>query len=164
MIKNINIYTNLYENISYICLNDNYHISLNKQLFICSQHVTTTYITIVHPNDIYKNNFSKFCCKYLDQNPTCDITFSSYNLVDTLTNSKEEQIFSKDSLVNKNFINKHINHNRGLVWRKSLYNLIEPSNNLEEIEQNNYNFWLRCIENNMNIINISEIPLFSIYK
>ena len=33
----------------------------------------------------------------------------------------------------------------------------------DEIEQNNYNFWLKCVENNMNIICISEIPLFSTY-
>jgi hypothetical protein len=50
-----------------------------------------------------------------------------------------------------------------MVFRKSLYNLIEPFNNLEEIENNNYNFWLKCVENNLNMINISETALFSIY-
>jgi hypothetical protein len=68
-------------------------------------------------------------------------------------------------LLNKYFVSKNIIDNRGIIWRKDLYLMIEQEEKLDDILEdmayNNYNFWLKCVENNLNMICISEIPLFT---
>ena len=192
LVKNIKIYMKLYDNIDFILLDVDY-ITLEEEIFASAKNVQTSYITIVNPNDIYKKNYSKTCIKELDNRPNCDITFTSYNCIDKVTNNKTEQIFSKDLLINKLFIENNLVDNRGIVWRKDIYDYIENidlnsesnSNNnrilLEEEQENqenqenqekqkqqeethNINFWTKCVENHMNMINISDLPLFSIYE
>ena len=117
--------------------------------------------------DNFSTDYSLLGIQKLDSQPQCDITFSSYNKIDKKTNKIEEQIFPKEMLLNKYLVNKNIIGNIGLIWRKDLFNLIENETeiNLEDInidiEYDNYNFWLKCVENNLNMICISDYPLFS---
>jgi hypothetical protein len=159
-IKNIESYMNLY-NIFHICLDYDYVLSDNQKLYFSVKNINTQYLTIVNPKDNYHNSYSKICIDKLDFEPNCDITCSSYNLFDK-SNNIFEQIIKKNTLLNKSIISKNIIDNRGITLRKDLYYIIEPFDNLEEIEDNNYNFWIKCVENNMNMICISEIPLLSI--
>jgi hypothetical protein len=158
----INNYIELYKNIDFIYLND--ENTLNKQLYFSVKYSTTPYITIVDLNDIYHSSYSNIGINKLDNYCNCDITFTSYYVMDNNEN-RIEQIYPKDMLLNKYFVSKNIIDNRGIIWRKDLYLMIEQeeelNDNLEDITYNNYNFWLKCVENNLNMICISEIPLFT---
>ena len=158
----INNYIELYKNIDFIFLDDEF--TLNKQLYFSVKYSTTPYITIVVLNDIYHNSFSNIGITKLDTSYNCDITFTSYYVMYNNEN-RIEQIYPKDMLLNKYFVNKNIIDNRGIIWRKDLYLMIEQEekldNILEDMTYNNYNFWLKCVENNLNMICISEIPLFT---
>ena len=137
---------------------------MNKQLYFSVKYSTTPYITIVDLNDIYHNSYSNIGINKLDTSYNCDITFTSYYVMDNNEN-RIEQIYPKDMLLNKYFVSKNIIYNRGIIWRKDLYLMIEQEEKLDDILEdmayNNYNFWLKCVENNLNMICISEIPLFT---
>ena len=159
--KNIQKYMEVYENISYIFLNEPYYINDNKKIYLSYKNTSSLYITIVNPKNIYENKYSLISLQKLDLQPTCDITVSSYNLISKL-NGILKQSFPINILMNKNFVNKNICTNSGIIWRRDLYPLIEPLDDLEEINENTYNFWVKCVENNMNMICVSELPLLTI--
>ena len=159
--KNIQKYMEVNDNISYIFLNENYFINDNTKIYLSYKNTSTSYVTIVDPKHMYENNYSTVGIQKLDLHPTCDITISSYNLFSKL-NGNLKKCFPINMLMNKNFVNKNICTNSGIIWRRDLYPIIEPLDDLEEINENTYSFWVKCVENNMNMICMSELPLLSI--
>jgi hypothetical protein len=159
----------LYDNISYIFLNERYFINENKKIYLSYKNTNTLYITIVDAKDIYENTYSTISIQKLDLQPTCDIAVSSYHLFSEL-NGNLKQYFPINMLMNTNFVNKNICNNNGLIWRRDLYPIIEPLHSLDELDdledinENTYNFWVKCVENNMNMICMSELPLLIMNK
>ena len=49
--------------------------------------------------------------------------------------------------------------NKGIVWRKDMFRFMSML-----VADNTYleSFWIKCIENNMNMICISDVPLYTI--
>ena len=148
-------YLILYKNISYEILNENY-ISLNKQIYYSVQYSNTPYITIINKNITYDKQFSQLGIQKLDNQDNIDIIITSFNKIDKNNNVIENNIFQNNILFDLNFVENYIIDNKGLIWRKEIYNLIESNSN--------NNFWLKCVENNLNIIGFSENPLFSIIE
>jgi hypothetical protein len=81
---------------------------------------------------------------------------ASFNIMDKNNYLLENNIFQNNILFDLNLVEKNIFDNKGLIWRKEIYNLIECNSN--------NNFWLKCVENNLNIIGFSENPLYSIIE
>lgn len=149
-------YCELMNNISYKIeqIGDSYSNFLNS----CFKKCDTHYMTIVDLDDEHDVKFSETCINYLNNDPCCDLLFSSYTISN---NSYEEKfIFEKDILIFKsNFSNINLPET-SIVWRKDLYDIINEFINLNDRKYIFRAFWDKCINYNLNIKCCSNDVLF----
>jgi hypothetical protein len=154
----ISFYKEKYPNIKIIFIKDEntpYHDCLN----ICIQNATTDYLTIVHIHDSFSIDFSSKHIEYLDSNPNCDITFSSFS-INNFNNENEENIFyEKDKQIFiDEFDDKNLSTNN-FVWRKKMHSIVyyfESLDNKYELEALFYVFLKKCLQSHLNICCVSN--------
>jgi hypothetical protein len=150
--------------------NSCYHECLN----VCLDNTTTEYLTIVNINDEFLPEYSSKHVDYLDNNPNCDIAFSSFKLCNKVIKKgeleeleelneyeKEEQIFI-DYFDNKNL------PTRCFVWRKKMHSIVyyfeslekEKKDKKDELEPYFYIFLKKCLRSHLNLCFISNEILF----
>ena len=141
-------------NIEYIFLEKNHNIyaEFYNQ---CIQTVTSDFLTIVNINNEFNVDFSSLFIDYLNTYPTCDIAFSSFQYI----NDKKKDIivksFEKDLLLfESNFYSVEL-PNTGVVWRKKIHHFIYPFDSI-------FYFLKKCMNAHLNIMCISENPIYSI--
>jgi hypothetical protein len=149
-------YCELMNNISYKIeqIGDSYSNFLNS----CFKKCDTHYMTIVDLDDEHDVKFSETCINYLNNDPCCDLLFSSYTISNN--NYEEKFIFEKDILIFKsNFSNINLPET-SIVWRKDLYDIINEFINLNDRKYIFRAFWDKCINYNLNIKCCSNDILF----
>jgi len=125
---------------------DNYSDYLN----FCIDENDTKYFVFVDILDEYSVNFSNVCKKYMDITPTCDITFTSYSI---LNNSYQESfLFEKDFMLFHKNLNQTILPERGIIFRKDICKLIGYFNNYIDIPLIFREYASRALKNNLNIM------------
>lgn len=156
-VEYLNKYTSLFENIEYNFDDINeYNDYLNYSFNAC----TTPYLTFIKLNDSHDTNFSKEMINYLDNTPSVDVAYTTYNLLEK--GYCETIKFDKNMIMLKSNFSKIILSCYGLVWRKNLYSLIgkfDLFNNKNIIFRD---YLHRSIQNNMNVCCCSDRPLFTI--
>ena len=150
-----------FTNIKYTLLNSKSDfISFNSQIEISIKHINTPYLVYTDCKNTFDANYSILFIDYLDKSPNCDIAFSSYRIFKEFEDSYQQVTYKNEMLVflkDKDTLSSVVNS--GIVWRKDIYKFISSVNiNNTYLE----NFWVTCIENNMNMICISENPLYII--
>ena len=123
----------------------------------------TEYILVVNLNDKYKKNYSITCSEVLDKHPNNDVIFSSFKIINK--KSKEDDLHD-DEVESKlykyregmYFIDdvESVLPNSGFVFRKSLIDLLDIS----FIFMDNKDIYQHFISNHLNVVCISEKPLF----
>lgn len=127
----------------------------------CIKNLDTEYILIINLNDKYKISYSKFCIGYLDNKPNADVIFSTFKKI-----SKK---LAKENEVNENNANKYKEGmyfiddienitlpNSGVLFRKSIHILLE----FNFLFMENKEMYRYLIQNHLNVLCISEKPLF----
>ena len=127
---------------------------------LCSQNIQTEYFNIVSLYDIFDNNYSKLQIDFLNTNFNCDITTTSYTLINNKKNKNKTILCANNKMIFLNKIKKYKFDLSGIVWRSKIFEIINFY-----IEKENYNSYekcnvtnilSKCITNNLNIINISD--------
>jgi len=147
-LENIKKYSEIVLNIkhSIISLNKQYKEFLNNCCDICE----TDYLVIIDIDDCYEKKYSSFCINYLNDNPTCDLVFTSYSITDNLKYN-ESFVFKKDMMLfNTNFNSINIPES-GFIWRKGITKLTGKFVSLTQKKNLFREFWLRIIKQNFNI-------------
>ena len=144
----MNKYINKANNISLITKNCDkiYSIFLNYCCEICE----TDYLVIIDINDKHNKKYSNYCINYLNENPNCDVIFSSY----TIKNNEysKNYIFNKNAMIfNENYNDEIILNDTGIVWRNSMNQLVGEFISLENKKQIFTDFWSRAIKKKFNI-------------
>ena len=151
LVDMIEYFSNTYNNVSYIILDDDNNNSFIEKMNISIKYVKTTYCTILDLKSEFDPNYSSIFIGYLNNTPTCDIAVSAFSKQNKDYLYKKSFIFSKDTINIPN---------TGVVWRKNIYYFL---NNLEEINLDTH-FWKYCVESNLNIRCVSKKILYSINK
>lgn len=155
----IHKYSNILDNIQYCNLDiDSYSDFLNTCFHICE----TNYFTVVNPLDTHDAKYSDIFINYLNQNPSCDIAFSSYGIVDK--NYEEIIIFKKDLLVFDSNFSNILFPETGICWRKELYKITTEYSNLSDNNLVLREYFKNAIKNLLNIKCCHESPLYKIIK
>lgn len=159
IIDEIEEFIQMYNNIHYVILpeTNNLHIDFYNH---CVQYVTTDFMTIVNVNDQYNIEFSSQYIHYLNNYPTCDVAFSSYTIIHHKNNSSILNKFTKDGILFKSNFYDFSFPTSGIVWRKSLHNIIGIFDN--HSKNIIHDFLKKCINHHLNIMCISEQSLYSI--
>jgi hypothetical protein len=133
----------------------NFNIELNNIIL----SLESDYITFPQVNNINKKEFSQSFIKYLDENPTCDIGFSSFSFYFTSQEKIIHKIFEKDFFFfKKNIISLHEeNLIIPLVFRKNIINLFP-------FENTGIEFLEKCFHHHLNIKCVSKDELCKIYE
>jgi hypothetical protein len=156
-VEYLNKYTSLFENIEYNFV----EISLfNDYLNYAFEKCSTPYLTFINLDDVHDTNYSKELITYLDNTPSVDIAYTSYNLLEK--GYCESIKFEKNMIMLKSNFSKIIISCFGIVWRKNLFSLIgefKYFNNQNIIFRD---YLQRCLQNHMNVWCCSEKPLFTI--
>ena len=123
----------------------------------------TEYILVVDLNDKYKKNYSITCSEVLDKHPNNDVIFSSFK---SINKKLKEDDLHDDEVESKlykyregmYFIDdiESVFPNSGFVFRKSLIDLLDIS----FIFMDNKDIYQHFISNHLNVVCISEKPLF----
>jgi hypothetical protein len=147
-IENLKKYSEIVFNIVYSIKNvkNNYNDYLNYCTDICD----TKYLVIVDVQDYYEKQYSSYFINYLNDNPNCDVAFSSYKL----TNDKdynEEFIFNKELMLFTNNYTSIIMPETGVVWRNDMSKLIGKFIPLKNRSFIFRDFWIKTIKKNFNI-------------
>ena len=130
----------------------------------CIKSLDTEYILMVNLNDKYKISYSKFCIEYLDSKQNADVIFSTFKKI-SKNLIKENEV--KENKVDKykegmyfiNDIENTILPNSGFVFRKSIHILVE----FDFLFMENKEMYKYLLQNHLNILCISEKPLFITY-
>lgn len=160
------------ENIECILIkqeNTYYYECLN----VCLDNTTTEYLTIVNIHHDFSSEFSSKHVEYLDNNPNCDIAFSSFTIKsfnndnDSDNNSdnekdffyeKEEQIFIDE------FDNKPV-PTTSFVWRKKMHSIVyyfDSFDKKDELEPYFHIFLKKCLLSHLNMCCVSNEILLCI--
>jgi hypothetical protein len=148
----ISRYINSYSNIT--CLestNDNIIDYLN----LCIENTKTEYIVNTRVTDIFLENYSEIIIDYFNNNPTCDIGISSFYGSRNYGVNKKLKIYNyeKDTLFFSIDIDSiYFKEDFTFCWRKSIHKYFNV-----KIDSH---FLSSCVSNNLNIISVSENPLY----
>jgi len=146
-IENIKKYSDIVFNITFsVKYFDNYSDFLNYSVGVCE----TTYLVIVDIQDYYEKNFSSYFINYLNDNPNCDVAFSSYKI----TNDKdytEEYIFQKDLMLFNSNHSTIIMPETGIVWRKDMNKIIGDFIPFKDKKYIFRDYWIKTITQKFNI-------------
>ena len=149
------------ENIKIILLNKNYdNMSLSKKIKFATEYIDTSLITFVNSSLLTDIYFSSTMVQYMEETPNCDIGLSSFTRINV--NKKIQYNFSKGEFFFQKQIDENNLENIGIILRKNIFQVL-TLDNVKDTNQNK-NFLLNCIENNLNIRCASQKPLFSILK
>ena len=145
-IEKISKYCELMNNISYQIIGIH---TYSEFVNFCFVNVNTHYLTVIDLNDEHNTLFSEKCINYLNNNPTCDIAFTSYAVSNM--NYTENFIFEKDLLIFKNNFSNYNLHQTSVIFRSGIYNLIGNFQNLNDKQYIFREFFKRSIDYDLNI-------------
>lgn len=149
-------YCELMNNISYKIerIGDNYSNFLNT----CFKKCDTHYMTIVDLDDEHDVKFSETNINYLNNDPCCDVLFSSY--IVSNNNYEEKFMFEKDILLFKSNFSSINLPDSSIVWRKDVHDILNEFITLSDRKYIFRAFWDKCISYNLNIKCCSNDILF----
>ena len=124
---------------------------------LCLLNIDTEYFNIVNITDLFHVDYSKMCVDFLNSNFNCDITTTSYTLVNKIKNKTNNIIIKPEKMIFLNKIKKYKFTLSGIIWRAKIFELINFNdlniyNDFNKIK----NILYKCVENNLNIVNITD--------
>jgi hypothetical protein len=125
---------------------DFYSDFLNYSSNICH----TQYLVIIDIQDQFDKNFSSYFINYLNNNPNCDVAFSSYKITNE-DNYTEEFIFNKELMLFSSNYSTIILPETGVVWRKDMNKLVGNFITLKDRKYIFRDFWIKTIKKKFNI-------------
>ena len=159
------------ENIECILIkqeNTYYYECLN----VCLDNTTTEYLTIVNIHHDFSSEFSSKHVEYLDNNPNCDIAFSSFTIKsfnndnDSDNNSDNEKDFfyeKKEQIFIDEFDNKPV-PTTSFVWRKKMHSIVYYFEKKDELESYFHIFLKKCLLSHLNMCCVSDKILCCLYN
>ena len=150
--NNDNNYDNDNEEKNNSIINDNINL-----INLCLSNIETEYFNIVNINDLFYVNYSDRCVSFFNINSNCDIITTSYKLINKIKNKTSNIIIKTEKMVFLNKIKKYKITLSAIVWRAKIFELINFNDlNIYNDFINIKNILYKCIENNLNIVNISD--------
>ena len=150
------------KNISLIIINDENDENDENIFNICLENIQTEYFNIVNINDIFHNDYSQKHIEFLNLNVNCDITITSYTLINSKKNKISKIIYNNNKMIFFNKLKKNKFVLSGIIWRAKIFEIIHLSLELDFLNNKNSDnirsILYNCITNNLNIINISDNP------
>jgi hypothetical protein len=119
-------------------------------LIYCSEICETQYLVIIDINDELESNYSSTFINYLNENPNCDVTFSSYKITNG-NDYNESFIFSKNSMLFQSNFSNSLIPETGVVWRKDMYDLIGKFLPLGSRKFIFREYWIRVLKKKFNM-------------
>ena len=165
-------------------------IAVNESyLKLCVDNVTSTLLSVIHLRNRFEPSFSWKFVQHFDKMPNCDIAFSTYRTSvrdcelgghayeENLLVPLAEQAMDMPS--------------SGVVWRKAIYyalfasglscetmfdegddheksdtsilNIFGKNNHVDNYDSNLLGFWSDCRKNSLNMMCVTNEPLYTIY-
>ena len=144
------------ENISFLFINQEQY--KNDYLQICLDHLMTDYFVIMCIYSDIETTFSSIFINYLDKNPTCDIGFSSFKILDS--ESEDVFLYEKNKYLFYNDLKNPMDYENLLfVFRKNICILINSS---FRFTNQNILFIKTCMKHNLNFCCVSNNVLYTI--
>jgi hypothetical protein len=147
-LEKIQKYSELVYNISYSTQKiDGYNDFLDLSSEICN----TEYLVIIDIEDQHTKRYSCIFINFLNNNPTCDVIFSSYKIT-THCEYSEDFIFKKSTMLFNSNYNSIVLPETGMVWRKNMSKLVGKFIHLKNKKYILREYWYRTISKNFNIV------------
>ena len=109
------------EKISLIIINDDNDENI---LNLCLENIQTEYFNIVNINDIFHSEYSQKHIDFLNLNVNCDITITSYTLINSKKNKKSKIIYKNNKMIFLNKLKKNKFVLSGIIWRAKMFEII----------------------------------------
>jgi len=122
------------------------------------ENCLTEFMTLVEINDTFETHFSKTHITFLKENPNCDISTSSYYLI-----NKNNDLLLESLSTNQHFIysiGDILSNNNRFAWRTSISSYIAINN--IPVKEFSLPFFEFLVKNHLNLICCSNEALYTI--
>ena len=118
----------------------------------------TEFMTLVEINDTFETHYSKTHITFLKENPSCDISTSSYYII-----NENNDLLLESLTLNQHFIfliHETLSNNNRFVWRTSISNYITINN--IPVKDFSLPFFEFLVQNHLNLVCSSNEALYTI--